>query len=123
MNKTVKLSELLGGMGPLNTLVGKRLTSWAKTRRVAKYYASVAEEVEAYSAEVQKLNAEFPDKSGSAYEQRLGVLLTAEVTLDVPTLTEADFADASDLPTPADMYLLGKIINFDDEGGNESDKS
>lgn len=123
MNKTVKLSELLGGMGSLNALVGKRLTSWSKTRQVAKYYAAVAEEVDAYSAEVQALNAEFPDKSGSAYEQRLGVLLSAEVTLDVPTLTEADFADASDLPTPADMYLLEKIINFDDEGGNESDKS
>ncbi len=122
MKKTVKLSELLGGMRALNALVGKRLTSWSKTRLLAKYYAAAAEEVEAYSAEVQRLGEEYPDKSGGEYEQRLAVLLAAEVTLDIPTLTEADFADTSDLPTPADMYLLGKIINFD-EGEDEGDKS
>ncbi len=119
MEKKIKMSAVIGGMGALNALVGRRLTSWAQTRRVARFYACVAEELEAYTDEVRRLEAEFPDRKGEEYERRLAVLLEAEVELDAPTLGEADFADAADLPSPGDMFLLERMINFEDGGKTE----
>ena len=116
--KKVKITALMGGMEALNSLMRSRLTSWQKSRELARFYEDVVKEAEAVAAEVQKLHREFPDRSaspggaGEEYARRAAIIDNGEVELDVPTLGEADFLSPSDMPSPADMFLLKDIVDF-----------
>ena len=111
--RMVKISAIAEGLSALGRLAGCRLSSYAQTRKIAKYYGAVIGEVNAYNAEIERLEAEFPDRAGDEYESRLALLVGGEVELDVPTLCEEDFYSPGDVPTPADMFALRGLVDFE----------
>ena len=111
--KKIKVTALMGGMEALNGLVRCHFSSWATARRMAKFYAEVAEEAEAIARAADELNREFPERRGDEYARRAAIIEAGEVELEAVTLTEADFLSPSDIPSPADMYLLSGIVEFE----------
>lgn len=118
--KKIRITSLIGGrLEALNRLMNKNFTSWGKTRDLVRLYQSVTAELEAFDMAIAKLRGDFPEGGASAggagdeYERRVKALDEAEIELGVISLSESDFFDPKDVPTPADMLLLSPIIDFD----------
>ncbi len=108
--KKAKMTDIARGIAALGRLTELRLSTWGKTREVAKLNRAVVTEAEAYNAELDRLRAEYPD-GGGEYEARLQALVTGEVELPAVALGEGDFP--GELPTPADVSALGGLIDFE----------
>lgn len=110
----VKVISLYGNrLEALNRLMSANFASWRKSRELVRLYQSVIRELEAFEAAITKLREDFPEAQGEEYERRVSVLDAAEVEIGVIELCETDFLDPKDAPTPADMILLGDIVDFE----------
>lgn len=128
------LKDVLALNEPLKNLCSKRLTSFKTARLLSKTLKKVEEEIEIYSKEQRKLLDTYAKKdekgnfvphpnggislidaeAKTKYEEALKKLLETDIGL-VATIkvSETEFTNASDFPTPQEMVALEPIVDWD----------
>lgn len=128
----MKLIEIIRAKPALENLTKKRFTNFAVARKLATLRKQVEEECEFFAQEQMKsvyAHAEMKDgkpvfvdgqhiktkdpAAKIAFEQELTALNNTEISSVAPVeLTETDFADPGNLPTPDEIFLLGGLVDF-----------
>ena len=119
---------------PLKNLCSKRLSSFRTARLLSKTLKKVEEEIEIYSKEQRKLLDTYAKKDEKGnfvphpnggislidaeakvkYEEALKKLLETDVgNIDKIKVSESEFTNPSDFPTPQEMLALEPLISWD----------
>lgn len=128
------LKDMLALNEPLKNLCSKRLSSFRTARLLSKTLKKVEEEIEIYSKEQRKLLDTYAKKDEKGnfiphpnggislidaeakvkYEEALKKLLETDVGM-IATIkvSESEFTNPADFPTPQEMVALEPLIDWD----------
>ena len=131
----MKLKFIIEAKDAIVRLTQKRFTDYKKLREIVRLRKAVEAEFEFYCDQEKKAVETYGEKTDKgtpaflpdgrlklkdvqakeAFEAEIKKLLDTEVgDFTIITIKESDFLTVDDLPTPNDMLLLEKIINFVD---------
>lgn len=134
------LKDLLALREPLKNLCSKHLISFKTARLLSKAFKKVEEEAEVYSKEQLKLFDIYVKKDAKGnyvqgtqgglelkepsdkqkYEEDLKKILESDIgEIAIIKISETEFTNPSDFPTPQDMIMLEKIIDWDSSDASE----
>lgn len=132
----MKITDILAASDTLKKLVNVRFSSYKATRSITILVKQCDEEIKLYMAEMQKLINIYAEKdkdgnpvvleNGSIklidqeaknnFDKEFKDLSETDVsdTVHKINLSESDFRDPADLPTPAEMMALEGVVNWVD---------
>lgn len=132
----MKIIDILAASDNLKKLVNVRFSSFKVTRSITNLVKQCDEEIKFYMAEMQKLINIYAEKGEDGnpvfnengniklidqeaknnFDKEYKDLSETDVSDNVHkiNLSESDFCDPADLPTPAEMMALESVINWVD---------
>ena len=132
----MKIIEVLNALIPLRALSEVRFTSFKKSRELAILRKKVEFEAEFYTKEEKKIVDLYALKneqgepeileggriklkdieSKNKFDVEITKLRELEIEdIDKVTLSEKDFSDSSNLPTPSELIALESVIDFKED--------
>ena len=132
----MKIIEVLNALIPLRALSEVRFTSFKKSRELAILRKKVEFEAEFYTKEEKKIVDLYALKneqgepeileggriklkdieSKKKFDVEITKLRELEIEdIDKVTLSEKDFSDSSNLPTPSELIALESVIDFKED--------
>lgn len=132
----MKLFELLNALPSLRRLSELKFSSFKKVREIAILRKKVEEEVDFYVKEERKLIETYATKgkdgnpiildggrikldskeSKDKFETEIAKLRDLDIdSISKVSLTETDFSDTNNLPTPEEILVLESVIDFKED--------
>ena len=132
----MKLFEIIIATIPLRNLSEVRFTSFKKAREISILRKKVESEADFYAKEERKLIEKFAEKNEKgevifldggriklkdlatkeAFEKEIIALKELDIeNIEKVALSESDFADVKNIPTPNELLALEAIIDFGEE--------
>ena len=113
----MKITDILAASDYLKKLVNVRFSSFKVTRSITNLVKQCDEEIKLYMTEMQKLiniYAEKGEDGNPVVLENGNIKLIDQDNVHKVNLSESDFRDPADLPTPAEMMALEGVINWVD---------